>query len=781
MNHKLEKLLRSLKWFIVTILSFVFISRVFVPNCKFRTPTATVAFDTNGYLLGAKIASDGQWRFPKVDSVPKKFETCIKLYEDQYFDFHPGINPISILRALRINIKSGKTVQGGSTLTMQVARLMGTGGSRSIGKKIKELFISLHLEINCSKKEILALYASNAPFGGNVVGLDAAAWRYYSRSASQLSWAEYAVLAVLPNAPSLIYPGKNEDKLRNKRNKLLDKLKENGHIDEQTCKLSKLEELPSKPFPLPQFSYHLLDRVANSHQGQSVITTIDKFVQQQVQTIINRHVEQLSSNEINNAAAIVIDVNTNTILAYVGNATNSWEHNNAVDIIKARRSTGSLLKPFLYGSMLTSGELLPQMLIPDIPTFIAGYSPKNYYLSYDGAVKANEALYRSLNVPFVRLLRQHGVERFYSTLKKMNMSSLVFDSGHYGLSLILGGAEGKLIEMSSMYASLARVLMSFNNTFDYSYSDYGVASYLNSQKEQVRDGQKVISAAAIYNTFEALSQVNRPISEKGWKAFSSARKIAWKTGTSFGNKDAWAVGTTPKYVVGVWVGNADGEGRTGLTGVSVAAPIMFKIYNSLGSTSWFQEPYEDMELTTVCKTSGCRSSIYCEQIDTLFVPKVNKKLKNCSYHHMAHLTKDRKYQVNSDCERVENIENVKWFTLPPAQEWFYKRRSPLYKVLPPYRSDCDGSSAVIMDFIYPKNNNKVYIPIELDGSLGRVIFEIAHRNTTSKIYWHLDGIYLGYTQDFHQLDINARKGWHQLVVVDESGNELIKKFEVISN
>ncbi|MBL4625925.1 MAG: transglycosylase domain-containing protein, partial [Flavobacteriales bacterium] len=364
MCNTFQKSLRYVKWFFVTVLLLVLISRTIVPDSKFETPTSTVVFDANGYLLGAKIATDGQWRFPQSDSIPNKFKTCIKLYEDQYFDFHPGINPVSILRALQVNIKSGRATQGGSTLTMQVARLLGERSARTIYKKVKELFIAFHLEINYSKDEILTMYTSNAPFGGNVVGLDAAAWRYYGRNANQLSWAEYAVLAVLPNAPSLIYPGKNQEKLRKKRDILLDKLKEKGHIDQQTCELSKLEELPSRPFPLPKYAYHLLDRVSVSHRGQTVTTTVDKFVQQRVQAIINRHVEQLSGNEINNAAAIVIDVKTNAIIAYVGNATNSWEHSNAVDVIKANRSTGSVLKPFLYSSMLSSGELLPEMLIP---------------------------------------------------------------------------------------------------------------------------------------------------------------------------------------------------------------------------------------------------------------------------------------------------------------------------------------------------------------------------------------------------------------------------------
>ena len=202
-------------------IALIFLSRLIIPNAKFTYPTSTILEDSTGILIGARIAEDGQWRFPVSDSVPNKFEQCILQFEDQHFYAHPGVNPVSIFRAIRVNIKAGKVKQGGSTLTMQVARMLRNGQKRSLWQKILELFITFHLEINHSKKHIINMYASNAPFGGNVVGLDAASWRYYNRSPSQLSWAEMAALAVLPNAPSLIYPGKNEPILKAKRDRVV--------------------------------------------------------------------------------------------------------------------------------------------------------------------------------------------------------------------------------------------------------------------------------------------------------------------------------------------------------------------------------------------------------------------------------------------------------------------------------------------------------------------------------------------------------------------------------
>ncbi len=760
-------------------IALIFLSRLIIPNAKFTYPTSTILEDSTGILIGARIAEDGQWRFPVSDSVPNKFEQCILQFEDQHFYAHPGVNPVSIFRAIRVNIKAGKVKQGGSTLTMQVARMLRNGQKRSLWQKILELFITFHLEINHSKKHIINMYASNAPFGGNVVGLDAASWRYYNRSPSQLSWAEMAALAVLPNAPSLIYPGKNEPILKAKRDRLLQKLYAKKVIDEQTFELAKLEELPGKPYRLPQYASHLLDRAHQLNHGQRTKSHISASLQKSVQSMVNDYVTKYAYNEVYNAAVILIEPATGNIISYIGNATNSKSHGNSVDIIKAPRSTGSLLKPFLYSAMLSNGELLPKMLVADIPTYFSGYSPKNFYMTFDGAVKADEALFRSLNVPFVRLLRQHGMERFHYHLKSMGMNSLVFPSSHYGLSLILGGAEGKLIEMASMYAGMARRLNNYNKDGLYNTDDFFVSPYFNETPKYLAVSQDNLRASAVYETFQALTEVNRPISRTGWKSFGSSRKIAWKTGTSFGNKDAWAIGVTPNYIVGVWVGNADGEGRAALTGSGFAAPIMFDVFDYLPTTAWFEQPSMDYVETQVCRVSGHKISVNCDEVDTVLIPIAIQNTKVCPFHIKVHLDKSQRYQVTMNCESAENMVHKSWFVLPPVQEWFYKVKSPLYQSLPPYRNDCQTEEKRIMEFIYPKSPNKIFIPKELSGEQGRAIFELVHRNSGVKVFWHVDGQYIGQTQDFHQLEIIAPAGYHVLVVTDEKGNELVKRFEVV--
>ncbi len=560
-----------------------------LPEPLFNDPCSTVINDRKGLLMGARIADDGQWRFPEMKTVPDKFRDCILQYEDRKFYHHPGFRPGSLFRALYQDVRAGKIISGGSTLTMQVMRLSRKNPSRTIFEKIKEIILSTRVELAYTKDEILALYCSHAPFGGNVVGLEAASWRYFGRPPGDLSWAESATLAVLPNSPSLIHPGRNRDLLRKKRDLLMDQLYKAGKIDSLTCMLGKLEDLPSHPHAMPQFASHLLERFVKEGKGKEYTSTIDLNLQKQISSVVERHHKILSANKVNNAAVIVIEVESGNVLAYVGNTEESdtVQHENEVDIIPAPRSTGSILKPILFAAMLDAGEILPGTLIPDIPTFIAGYSPKNFTDRYDGAVPAERALERSLNVPAVRMLQDYGYARFHHLLRELGMSTINQPADHYGLSLILGGAEGNLFEISGIYASFARILRHFAGySGKYDPKDLHMPLLLNvsgkknlSQKALQDAG--LLSAAAIYQTFDALLQVNRPEEMAGWESFSSSRKVAWKTGTSFGFRDAWAVGTTPGYVVGVWAGNADGEGRPGLTGINAAAPILFEAFNLL--------------------------------------------------------------------------------------------------------------------------------------------------------------------------------------------------------
>ncbi|MDY2586083.1 penicillin-binding protein 1C [Winogradskyella aquimaris] len=762
------------KTFVFSVLLLVYC--FCLPSQLFKDPTATVITSNDYRLLGAQIAEDGQWRFPETDTVPEKFKTCLLLFEDEYFYKHPGFNPISIFKALKENLSSGSVKRGGSTLTQQVIRLSRKGQRRTYLEKSIELILATRLEFRHSKDEILKLYASHAPFGGNVVGIDAAAWRYFNREASNLSWAESATLAVLPNAPSLIYPGKNQQRLLDKRNRLLKKLFDNGTIDELTYELSISEALPQKPYPLPQIAPHLLQKVAKQHKGERLKTTIDLALQSQANRIVKQHYNRLKQNEIYNISVLVLDVHTRKVLTYIGNSPTDNAHQKSVDIIDKPRSTGSILKPFLYAAMLDAGDLLPQTLVADVPTQFGSYQPENFNKSYDGAVHANEALSRSLNVPAVRMLQDFGLDRFYHYLKQLKLKDLRYTANHYGLSLVLGGAESNLWDLCKSYAAMASTLNHFSDNSSTYYTNefvepvYGFESNVNFGK--LVSDKSVFDAASIYLTFESMKQVNRPESDESWEFYVSSKEIAWKTGTSFGFRDAWAIGTTKDYVVGVWVGNADGEGRHGLVGVQTAAPILFDIFDLLPKSEWFAKPYDEMIEVSICKSSGYQASTVCDDIEKQFIQRSGQKTAPCPFHKLVHLDASERFQVNSSCESVSKLKTVSWFVLPPLQEYYFKTKNPFYKPLPPYRSDCIETSAIRMEFIYPNQQNTIFLPKDFDGNTNDLVLKVAHSKPELTLYWYIDDTFVGQTKDIHDMAVLPQQGEHRITVVDELGNEI---------
>lgn len=718
-------------------------------------PCSTVVMDRNGELLGARISDDGQWRFPPCDTVPEKFAIAVTEFEDRYFRYHPGVNPAAIARAAVQNIRNGKVVSGGSTLTMQVIRLY-RKGERNIWNKLVECLLATRLELKYSKDEILALYASYAPFGGNVVGIEAASWRYFGRSAEELSWAEAATLAVLPNSPSIIHPGKNREQLKAKRDRLLRRLMESGKIDSTDCSLAISEPIPDKPLPLPEYAYHLTEHISGgSGHGQENVTGIDIGMQTRTSMILERWNNTLKEKGINDLAAVVIDIHDGSILAYCGNASPDEDRPGAkVDILRSPRSTGSILKPLLYCALLQEGGILPKTLLPDIPVNINGFSPQNFDLKFYGAVPADEALSRSLNVPAVHMLRKYGVPKFQDLLVRSGMSTLTREPSHYGLSIILGGAEGRLLEVTSAYAMLAKVAE------DGKITDEGDCF--------VKDFP-LTDRTAVYYTLEALKEVNRP-DEMDWRMVSSIRKVAWKTGTSFGFRDGWAVGVTPDYAVGVWAGNAQGQGVPGLMGANTAGPVMFDIFNILPQTGWFQEPYKDYIEAEVCRQSGHLKGMYCTDTDTLMLPVNALRSEPCPYHRQVNLEQDGRYRVpyGTAGSIQENM-----FILPPAMEWFYRQHHPEYRPMPPYRKgSITNDGYVPMEFIYPEPGSVIYVPRQLDGSRKGVIFNLAHSMSESTVYWHIDNEYVGSTRYIHQLTVVPPEGKHTLTAVDSDGNSL---------
>ncbi len=759
-----------------------------LPASLYSIPYASLLLARDGTLLGASIAADQQWRFAPVEQLPDKYKKSLLLFEDHHFYHHPGINPLAIARALRGNISAGKVTSGGSTLSMQLARLLRQeayrtdekNNSRTLGNKIQEAVLALQLEWRFTKDELLIHYTSHAPYGGNIVGIRAAAWRYFGRSPEYLSWAESALLAVLPNSPALIHPGRQRDLLLQKRNRLLYRLHEQNYFSDLDLQLALLEPLPERPQVLPQLAPHLLSTLKQKLPGQKVFnSTIDPQLQQVTNLIAQRHSTRLANEGVNNIALVLIDHQSMQTLAYMGNEAfqNKTSAAPNVDIVQRPRSTGSILKPLLYGLMLQEGELAPTSLIADIPTQINGYNPRNYDRSFRGAVPAQFALAHSLNIPAVRMLRDYGIGRFQGKLQAMGMTSLFRPADDYGLTLILGGAEGTLWELTNIYARLAA------SARDGDINQPATQLLLAKNNSELNYIKPVFNQGAAWLTLQALIEVARPGNDNYWRDFAGSQTIAWKTGTSYGLRDAWAIGSNGRYTLGVWVGNADGEPATFISGQSSAAPILFDVFDALPNVNWFAKPAHALKTISVCKDDGYLAGGQCEAMD-IEIPRSSHFEKITPYHRIIHVDKDEQFRVHNRCETVSRMQSVNWFLLPPTQEFYWRQHHSEYRTLPPWRRDCLADSAQVdddnpMELIYPQAQSRIYIPVDLDGKRSRVILKAVHRDAAAILYWHLDDEFLGETKVFHEREASLEPGIHKLLVMDKNGYKLERRFRVI--
>ena len=763
--------IKKRKWLIPTAILILFsASLVFIVPARLVGKSQNYSYalyDKNGILLGGQVAEDEQWRFAPTE-VPEKFKKAIITYEDKRFYFHCGIDLLSIARAIKLNLNQQRIVSGGSTLTMQTIRLLENHPKRTYTQKIKEAFISVLFEIRYTKKHILQLYCANAPFGGNVVGLEAASWRYFNRPPSELTWAETATLAVLPNQPSLVYPGANSEILLEKRNFLLQKLYQKKYFDEKTYELSLAESLPSKPFALPSNSPHYLEFLKQTHKKNQTkfYTTIDYNIQKNTLRIIDHWSSEFSRRGISNAAVLILDTETKDVLAYCGNSGDALRNPDsyAVDMIQSKRSSGSLLKPFLYGAMLDAGELLPDQLVIDIPTRIGNYNPDNNIKKYSGVVPASEALTRSLNIPAIRELRKFGINRFLDCLRKCGFTTFNHDSEYYGLPLILGGGEITMWEAARAYAELMNKACAEPSNFP-------------------------ISTGSSWITVNVLSTGIRPDDEANWQKFANSKRIAWKTGTSNGNRDAWAIGITKEYTVAVWIGNANGMGNPDLKSVSTSAPVLFDIFSFLPKTTWPEIPYFDLTEQTVCSHSGYAASSDCNETKTVLRSKTAAAPELCPYCKKISFTFDGKYRATAEDltgekagiynGTVPKIE--KRFVLPPNLEYWYKNTSLVYSSLPAFVPWHHSTSADNLSVIFPESNAKIIIPVEIDGTQGAMVAQAAVRSSDTIVYWDIDGNFLGYTEKVHEITISPDPGTHILTVTDSNGNIIKRKFEILEN
>ena len=771
--RKFSKRLSILLLFLI----FVYIM-IPLPSPLFQDDHSTVFLDEEGNILRAFLNSNQQWHFPteKGIKIPEKLKKAVIHFEDQYFHEHPGFNPLSIARALFQNLSSGRTKSGASTLSMQVIRLA-YKKKRTLWNKFIEILQATKLETKYSKEQILKMYLNNAPYGGNIIGYYAASLKYFKKKPAQLTWSQAATLAVLPNSPGLISPAINRDKLITKRNGLLKSLYKKNVFDRETYSVSIQEPLPRNFKPFFVYAPHLAQTLKNKFHLHSgfVRTTLIKSFQARVESMLEQHLKYLNPTGIKNGAAILVETKTGKIRAYAGSQDFFDKDNSGqVDGVISPRSTGSILKPFLYALSMDEGLILPRTLIRDIPSYFGSFSPSNADKKYSGLVTAREALIRSLNVPAVRLLNAYGLYKFYVFLKSAGMSTIFRKPDEYGLTIIIGGAEATLYDLAKLYAGLGNYGKFKPLMILYNYSD-----------PLLREENQLISPEACYLTLNILKEVKRPGSEYYWDQYQNQYPIAWKTVTSYGQRDAWAIGVTPEWTIAVWIGNFTGEGNTNLSGAKCAAPLMFDIFNLIPKTqknNWFSRAEINLYSIKICMDTGFAAGPNCERIAISDSPRGLKPLRTCPFHKKIYVTLDEKFRVCSMCWEPGKYKSIKRLFLTPDVAQYLRESGIILSHIPQHKKNCPGFTGTNpVKITYPVQNAKLWIPRDFDGKIQKITFNVAHRYSNRKVYWYLDNIYRGFTQDKHKMVFLLNKGWHRIEVVDEEGNRDWRRFHTSSS
>ncbi|MFQ5707922.1 MAG: penicillin-binding protein 1C, partial [bacterium] len=740
-----------------------------LPVEKLHPAPSTVVVDRGGKILRVFLAPDEMWRMPvAVEEISPALKQAVLAYEDRYFYWHVGVNPFAIVRAAIANLRAGRVVQGGSTLTMQVARMM-EPKPRTIANKLVEAFRALQLEWRFSKEEILTLYFNMAPYGGNIVGVGAASYLYFDKHPQQLGLGEAALLAAIPNAPNLYRPDLNPAEAKKARARILRLLVAKNKITTSQGEEALTVPLPQKRYALPFRIPHLSSALVRTHPKTGRLqTTIDEKVQRLTESILQTRLKPLKARGISNGAVVVIENQTQGVLALVG-SSDFFDLRNAgqVNGATAPRSPGSTLKPFIYALGLEHGLISPQGLLNDVPVEYSGYRPVNYDKLYHGAVTAEQALIRSLNVPAVNLYARLGENGIYSFLKAAGISTLPMPREYYGLSLILGGCEVTLLELTNLYAGLANG------------GRFRPFRVLASQPAE--SGRRLLRPGTCYIVTDILSKLRRPELPAVWESSVDIPKVAWKTGTSYGHRDAWSIGYTPDYTVGVWVGNFDGKGVPALVGADIAAPILFALLEALENapdSRWFVQPSE-VEHRQVCAVSGMPVSKFCVATkDELFLPGISPN-QPCSIHQLVLIDQETGQRLCSHC-RIGRKYREKIVERWPAEiaTWLASNGYPIERI-PTHYSKCSkvvaGNGPVINS---PLPDSQFKIRPFVDLGYQKILLQASVSNQTRSIYWFLDGRLIHSGDPKQKVYLTPRRGAHKLLCVDDEGRSSAVSFEI---
>lgn len=783
-DFRIARLLRK-RWYIAAIpilpfLLFLLANWVFpLPKEKLQPSPSTVVLDRNGEWLRAFTAHDEMWRFPEktLVEISPRFQTAMLTYEDKWFYHHWGINPVSLFNATIDNIRAGRVVRGGSTITMQLARLI-EPKDRTIPNKIIEMFRALQLELTYTKPEILTHYFNMLPYGGNIVGSGAASRLYFNKPQSALSLGEAALLAAIPNSPEYLRPDRFPERARKARKKVLLRMRNAGRISEQRMQEALQEPIPKARYTLPFKAPHLSRLLATEQPtlnskldaNYKIHTTIDMHHQDTAERILRERLQPLQMQGISTGAVVIMDTKTCEVLAMVG-SHNFFDKasEGQVNGTLAVRSPGSTLKPFVYALAIDRGFITPQTLLYDVPVDYVGYSPVNFDGKFTGYLTTQEALARSLNVPAVNLYAKLGKSQLYGFLKQAGVTTFS-DQQEYGLSLILGGCGVNLLELTNLYAGLANMgefapyRLVLNNASAKVVSKKKT-SYFSSASRLLRHETSWIIT-------EMLTTLTRPDYPESFEQTGTMPKVAWKTGTSYGHRDAWSIGYSPELTIGVWVGNFNGTGSPLLSGSQAAAPILFGLFTALSdekTLQWYNKP-ATLKTRLVCTLTGLPISTHCPTSTTdVYIPGISA-VHECHIHKTIQIDTETGERLCSSCRTGKQFQEETIAVFPAEVATWLNANGFGVPQLPTHNDDCTRLLAGTRPVILSPARDAVYhiranIPVEYQ----KIRLAASVSGDTQDIFWFLNGDLIFSGPAVEPSFLTPIAGKHELTCIDGAG------------
>jgi penicillin-binding protein 1C len=761
---------RAFKIFVMSILLLLFLDFCF----PFHVPDdySTVVLDKNNRILSSYLNREDKWRFKCQESeVSPFFVKAILEKEDQYFYFHPGVNPLAMARAAIANVSKQKRVSGASTITMQVIRLI-RPQKRTYFNKLKEVIWAFQLELHYSKKEILSLYLNLIPLGSNIEGIKAASYIYLDKHPSKLSLAEAMTLCLIPNKPSLLNGPSKATELQSFKKKWLDYFEKKQLFPVNEINFARSERVSLVRKNLLKIAPHFCERLKNDiNNSPYIFSTLNTNIQLQVEGQINNYLARLRSICVHNAMAMVVDNRSMEVLAYCGSGDYSSKTDGGqVDGLQAVRSPGSTLKPYLYALAMEKGILNPKAILYDIPSDFAGFKPENFDNHYVGQVSMREALQASLNIPAVKTLENYNLNEFLLELKKAKFKSITENESKLGLSVILGGCGVTMEEMVKLYATFANKGQYQELAFKRNVlKKSSFFSSSNIEKTQL------LNPASAYIISDILSGLQRPDFPNNFEFTFKLPKIAWKTGTSFGKRDAWAIGYNPNYTVGVWLGNFSGESIPDLSGASVATPLLFQVFNTVETKKkWFQMP-QNLEYRDVCAISGLPKNTYCNatQIDH-FVSSVFYKNK-CQHLKTIWTNPAETFRYCEKCLDRSTAVKKTIINYPPEYLEFLGSNGMGHDKILPHNPNCQSiSKSQNLSILSPRNGSIYYIEtqnpqeMQLKANAG---------SSTNYLFWYHNNRLLGKYRASESVFIKPSIGSNLISCTDEFGKSVKITFE----